>query len=51
MKNYNFQSDINQVKSLYNNLSENEKNEFQQIMLENVNLENIYKLMTMYGLD
>ncbi len=48
---YNFQSDINQVKSLYNNLSENEKNEFEQIMLENVNLENIYLLMTMYGLD
>ncbi|MEL7598226.1 MAG: hypothetical protein AAGU01_08505 [Clostridiaceae bacterium] len=48
---YNFQSDIDQVKSLYNNLSTEEKNEFQQVMLENVNLENVYKLMTMYGLD
>lgn len=48
---YNFQSDVNQVKSLYNNLSENEKNEFQQIMLLNMDLESIYNLMTMYGLD
>lgn len=50
-ENYNFQSDINQVKSLYNNLSENEKKEFQQMMLLNLDLESIYKLMTMYGLD
>lgn len=50
-ENYNFQSDVNQVKSLYNNLSEKEKKEFQLIMLQNVNLENMYQLMSMYGLD